>query len=234
MRTVLTLVFLLAALGKLRSPAGLAETIDRVVRLPRPITVTLTALTIIAELTAVVLLAAGGGFLHAGLVLAAVLLAAFSAVVLVAIRRGQRVRCACFGRSPYFMSGDDLARNVILLGATVAAIALHSAKGAATGFLPAVHRPAGRRCGQAPVARVVRRGHPHRGIAQPAAGRKRCPRTTRRGPGGPCAAPGLQPGGNDAVLLRCRRRCGDGHGLVGSPAWARLFENLVPASVAHH
>ncbi|QFU90265.1 MauE/DoxX family redox-associated membrane protein [Amycolatopsis sp. YIM 10] len=154
-RTVLVLVFLLAALGKLRGPGSLAETIDRVVRLPRAVTITLTALTIIAELTAVVLLTAGGGFLHTGLVLAAALLAAFSVVVLAAIRRGHRVRCACFGRSPYFMSGDDLARNVVLLGAAVAAIARHPAESAATGFLPAVLRQAPELLGMAAVALVA-------------------------------------------------------------------------------
>jgi hypothetical protein len=68
---------------------------------------------------------------RAGLVLAVVLLSAFTVAIAAALRRGETASCNCFGRSTTPMGVRHLVRNALLL--TVAGIGLVSGVGGRTG-----------------------------------------------------------------------------------------------------
>ena len=64
----------------------------------------------------VVLIAIGRPFMGAGFCLAMVLLAVFSVVLAMALRKRDTVNCNCFGPGERRVSRYDLARNALLFG----------------------------------------------------------------------------------------------------------------------
>ncbi|MET7469822.1 MauE/DoxX family redox-associated membrane protein [Micromonospora sp. NPDC005686] len=118
-RTVLALVFVASAVGKIKSGAafvafrkGLADM--RV--LPKAVVPTVAVAVVVGEIITVVLLglpSAGTG--TAGFVLAIVLLASFTAAIGLVLARGTRVACPCFGGSAVDFGRRHLVRNGLLL-----------------------------------------------------------------------------------------------------------------------
>ncbi|GAA3441500.1 MauE/DoxX family redox-associated membrane protein [Planomonospora venezuelensis] len=84
------------------------------------------AAVVAAEFSVLVLLLLPGA-VPAGFALAAVLLTVFSAAMALALRRGVRAPCRCFGASAAPVSGRHVARNLVLASAALAAGTLSAA-----------------------------------------------------------------------------------------------------------
>lgn len=124
---LITLVLAVSAASKLRSRAAFsrfADSVRRVHLVPARLARPAAAVVALAEAAAVALLVAPP-LATAGLALAAVLLAAFTVVVAVAIARGVQAPCRCFGGASERPYGPaHLVRNVLLMA--VVAFALWS------------------------------------------------------------------------------------------------------------
>lgn len=130
-RGCLLLVFTRSVMGKVRSRAAFAEFTRTVRSLPparrlsAPLPArTLAVLVVTAEAALVPALALPGvlappAVLVAGLGIAAVLLAAFTALAADAARRGSRVPCRCFGRTTTPLGAVHAVRNSVLLAVAV-------------------------------------------------------------------------------------------------------------------
>lgn len=81
--------------------------------------VPLAAAIVAIEWLLLVLLASGGAAGRYGLIAAALLFAALTAVVGVALAQDRTVVCSCFGGASHRLSGYDLLRNSLLIGAAV-------------------------------------------------------------------------------------------------------------------
>ncbi|GGO04839.1 MauE/DoxX family redox-associated membrane protein [Microbispora bryophytorum] len=127
-RLLTGIVFLMSAVSKLRGRAAYEEftvATRALTRLPaRPV----AALVVAAEVAVAPLLAWPPTML-AGFCVALGLLAAFSVAVVVALRRGRRVPCRCFGASAVPVGPGHLARNAVLIVAAAAG-AVHAGTGA--------------------------------------------------------------------------------------------------------
>jgi hypothetical protein len=135
-RVVLGVVFVVAAAGKLRGRGAQRATRVTV----RAFGITSGALATViavslpfAELAVAVLLVIPPVAML-GYVLAGGLLIGFSAGVAVALRRGQRVPCRCFGASEAPIGRRHLVRNGGLLAVAVAGLAASIADGAPGGL----------------------------------------------------------------------------------------------------
>jgi hypothetical protein len=130
----LTLICVLAVAGfaKLRDRPRFATALGDFTYLPaRP---TLSVLVPVTELAAAALLALPWT-LTAGLALAAVLCAAFSAVAVAAMWRGSSAACPCFGsRTAVPMGPWHVARNATLTVFAVVGVAIAVAHGTSTPF----------------------------------------------------------------------------------------------------
>jgi Methylamine utilisation protein MauE len=111
-------VFAVSAGGKLRDFDGFARSVPALapVRpgLVRPLAVTTTVLEGLVPVLLVTASAAPYGF-----GLSAVLLAVFTAAITVALRRGRRATCRCFGPSSAPLGRRHLVRNGVLLAVAV-------------------------------------------------------------------------------------------------------------------
>ncbi|MEV0977429.1 MauE/DoxX family redox-associated membrane protein [Streptomyces sp. NPDC049915] len=141
-RLLVGIVFAASATGKLRGAGAFAgfEDSARAMGVParavRPVAVTVVA----GECAAVVLLALGpGGAFGFGLTL--LLLAAFTAGIVRALRAGTRTSCACFGASTTPLGRRHVVRNTVLLALAAfglaAALAGTPVPGQAAGVLVA-------------------------------------------------------------------------------------------------
>ncbi|HEV2888001.1 MAG TPA: MauE/DoxX family redox-associated membrane protein [Jatrophihabitans sp.] len=110
-RWAIGLTFAVSALGKARSMTDFRAAIEDFGMLPRRAIGQVAAATVATEGLVVLLLALGRGWATAGFVLALALLAAFSAVLVAALRRKAAVSCNCFGTSQRPISFYDVARN---------------------------------------------------------------------------------------------------------------------------
>ncbi|RSN71327.1 MauE/DoxX family redox-associated membrane protein [Actinomadura sp. WAC 06369] len=132
------LTFVLAALSKVRNGASFRAFVDAVrgLGIARNRAGRVAVAAVGAEAAVPVLLgialAGSSALLVAGLVTALALLSAFTAVISVSMRRGDRVTCRCFGASGAPMGRRHIARNVLLsvavLVALVSAVANPSAQ----------------------------------------------------------------------------------------------------------
>lgn len=113
-------VFVLAALPKLQDPAAFALAIYRYHLLP-PALVNFAALAMPwTELVAGAALVAGRGTLRrAAALLAAAMLAVFTAAIAASLARGLDIACGCFTLSPAAEAAGwkNLARNALLFAA---------------------------------------------------------------------------------------------------------------------
>jgi hypothetical protein len=115
-RALLSVVFMAAAVGKLRSPLARAETARAAeVLLPvlRRLAVVATGLALALEIAAACLLVAPATA-TLGLALALVLLASYTAFLAVGISGGRRVVCQCFGTDGEVVGLAHLLRNALL------------------------------------------------------------------------------------------------------------------------
>ncbi|MFI7038755.1 MauE/DoxX family redox-associated membrane protein [Microbispora rosea] len=134
-RLLTGIVFLMSAVSKLRGRAAYEEftaATRALVRLPSRL---VAALVVAAEIAVAPLLAWRPTTL-AGFGVALGLLVAFTAAIVVALRRGRRVPCRCFGASAVPVGAGHLARNAVLIVAAAAgavqagAGAVHAGTGA--------------------------------------------------------------------------------------------------------
>lgn len=135
-RLLTGIVFLMSAVSKLRGRAAYEEftaATRALVRLPaRPV----AALVVTAE-AAVAPLLAWPPTVLAGFCLALGMLVAFTVAIAVALRRGRRVPCRCFGASAVPVGPGHLARNAVLLAAATAGAVQAGAGAALAGVGPA-------------------------------------------------------------------------------------------------
>ncbi|HEY9410410.1 MAG TPA: MauE/DoxX family redox-associated membrane protein [Jiangellaceae bacterium] len=120
-QALLVLVFAISVAGKVRDSAAFAEFVGATRRLlPASIGARparwIAAGVVGAEVTAVVSLLLPVSTVL-GFLLALVLLAGFTAAVLLALRRGERAPCRCFGTSTHPLGAAQVVRNAILLAA---------------------------------------------------------------------------------------------------------------------
>lgn len=129
-RVMLAAVFVVALVGKVRNRAAYAEFRQSVVEwrvLPRRWSVAAAAGTVAGE-AGVLLLLALPWTAAIGFALGALLLAAFTTGIVLALRLGRTATCRCFGASTTTLNAAHVVRNAILIvlclagavGATVA------------------------------------------------------------------------------------------------------------------
>lgn len=140
-RVLLVIVFVVSLVGKVRGRDAFDEFVGATRRL-LPITVRarpawLVALGVAGLETVVVLALLLPGGARVGFLLAAMMLTAFTLAILVALRRGERAPCRCFGASSTRPLGIvPIVRNAVLLTVTVLGV-IGVALTPATAFAPA-------------------------------------------------------------------------------------------------
>jgi putative oxidoreductase len=123
----LGLVFLLAAIPKVRDPAAFTRTVVEYRVLPRAVAAILAPATIAGELF-LGLAFLSGWLTEVALPVAGALLVAFSAAVAINLRRGQRVPCGCFGAASERISARSLVRLGLLLAGVVVLVVMPAAE----------------------------------------------------------------------------------------------------------
>jgi hypothetical protein len=110
-RVITDLLFFISLFGKMSKPRGLFSSIEQLKLIP-PWTIPFAGgLVLLGEAGVVLALALGGRLLLPGFVLALALLGIFSLALGLALRRGIRTPCHCFGASERPVSRYDLWRN---------------------------------------------------------------------------------------------------------------------------
>ncbi len=143
-RGLIGMVFAVSVFSKVRSGSAFRAFTSWLAALPLPPGLVRTvgstpgALMVAASEAAVVLLLALAWTWPAGLLLAAGVLAVYTAGTAVAARSGTRVPCRCFGEASAPIGARHVARNVVLL-----AIAAAGAAQTAAGLSASQPRPAG-------------------------------------------------------------------------------------------
>lgn len=127
-RGLIGLVFLVSVVSKLRSRRSYAEFVAATGRLfPRPVAATLRwwlAAAVLAAECIVLLLVLIPMTVPVGFAMAAGLLLAFTGAILLALRRGQRASCRCFGATGQPLGYAQVARNIGLITVCLIGIAL--------------------------------------------------------------------------------------------------------------
>jgi hypothetical protein len=137
LRTVLTVVFGLALVSKVRSRAAFAEfagSLGDIGWLRGRLQAVASAAIAVAEAAVVTLLLVPAA-VSWGFGASTLLLAAFTLTTASAVARGDRVRCRCFGAGHGQIGPAQLVRNVVLIALSAAGLALapasHRGPGAA-------------------------------------------------------------------------------------------------------
>lgn len=131
-RLTLILVLGVAGLAKLRDRREFATALGDFAFLPVAARPAIAVVVPAAEILAAVLLAVPGT-LTAGLVVAAVLCAAFCALAVVTMGRGSSAGCPCFGSKTTVPMGPwHVARNGVLTALAVAGVVIAGTHGTAT------------------------------------------------------------------------------------------------------
>lgn len=113
-RWAIGLAFAVSAIGKVTSLASFQSTIAQLRLLPPRLARPAAIASVAVEAVSAIGVAAGGVLAAAGFSLAAVLLAVFSCVLVVALRQNASVSCNCFGPGERRISRYDLLRNGLL------------------------------------------------------------------------------------------------------------------------
>jgi hypothetical protein len=138
LRTMLAVVFGVAFISKIRSRAAFTEfagSLGDIGWLRAPWRAAAAAAIPVLEAAVVALLAVPRA-VPAGLAATAVLLCAFTAVTGLEAARGRRVRCRCFGSGTPGTGPEpkaQIARNIVLLAAAAAGLALEPASHGGSG-----------------------------------------------------------------------------------------------------
>lgn len=115
---LIVVVFAVSAISKLRDFAGFERSLPALVPVRSALVCPLAVAVVVAEAAIPVLLVVPPAMAY-GFGLACALLAAFTAAVGVALRRGRRAPCRCFGASSTPMGPRHLVRNTALLAIAV-------------------------------------------------------------------------------------------------------------------
>ncbi|MER5623205.1 MauE/DoxX family redox-associated membrane protein [Streptosporangium sp. NPDC002544] len=113
-RVLTGLAFTVSLIGKAADVTSFRAAIRSLVPLREGAVWPVLSLVFLAELGVVLMLIAGD-LLVLGFALAALLLAAFTAALVVSLAQGRKVSCNCFGKSKEQVTGFDVARNAILI-----------------------------------------------------------------------------------------------------------------------
>lgn len=133
-------VFGVSAIGKLRNPAGFADSLEPLSivprRLVRPVAVVLTGVELVAAaalcwgiVAAVAERPVRQPVALVGLVLAGLLLAVLTAGIAIEIRRGTVATCLCFGVGTHRLGTRHVVRNLLLLVGVVAGLVTYATAG---------------------------------------------------------------------------------------------------------
>lgn len=143
-RGLLAAVFLVAGFGKARSRAAFtafADSLDAVSLLPKALRgVAPAALVAVEAVTATLLVTPVTAAAVAGFALAVGMLTAFVIVISVALRRGERISCLCFGSDAGPMDRSHVVRNAVLAGVALVGLLsslIASADGSPAGVIAA-------------------------------------------------------------------------------------------------
>jgi len=126
LRIVLAVVFVIAFISKVHSRSAFGEfagSLDDIGWIRRRWRSTVAVLIPMLE-AAVVVLLVGPASVMFGFASGAVLLVAFTAITGAEIAKGHRVRCRCFGAGAAPIGPAQIARNVVLLIASIAGLAI--------------------------------------------------------------------------------------------------------------
>ena len=115
--TLIGLVFVASAVTKLRDFGGFARSLPALAPVAPGLVRPLASAVVAAEAVVPVLLAVPPWASY-GFALAFGLLTAFTAAIVLALRRGRRARCRCFGASGAPVGPRHLVRNGTLLAVT--------------------------------------------------------------------------------------------------------------------
>ncbi|BAU87942.1 hypothetical protein SLA_7076 [Streptomyces laurentii] len=116
-------VFLISFIGKVRTRERYADFVKAAGELAAGLPAKASAPMVVAAEAAIVILVAIPATAVAGFVLASALLLAFTASILVAVRRRRRVLCQCFGTSSVPVGPVHVLRNLVLpAGAATGAV----------------------------------------------------------------------------------------------------------------
>lgn len=116
-RLYILAVLAAAVVGKATAWRDFADTIADLFKLPERASRGAASLIAGAEALAAFLLAAGGTWARAGILVALALFAAFTALILAALVQRRAFMCNCFGGRGHPISFHDLARNTALIAA---------------------------------------------------------------------------------------------------------------------
>jgi hypothetical protein len=131
-------VFVVSAISKLRHFGEFTSSLPALAPV-RPGQVRPLAITVVATEAAVPVLLLFPAAIFYGFALAGALLAAFTAAIGTALKRGQRAPCQCFGASSTPLGARHLVRNSILLISTLAgALAFDAQPQQAAGLVVAI------------------------------------------------------------------------------------------------
>jgi methylamine utilization protein MauE len=118
-------VFLLAALGKIRSPQFFSSTIEQYEVLPKSAAPLAGAFIVVVEAFVAVGCLSGIAVMPA-VVAGAITLAAFAVAVGVNLERGRDIACGCFGAREESISARSLGRIATLIGIAIVVLVLRT------------------------------------------------------------------------------------------------------------
>jgi Methylamine utilisation protein MauE len=131
-------VFLASAISKLRQFGEFTRSLPALAPV-RPAQIRPLAMSVVAAEAAVPVLLLFPAAVSYGFAVAGGLLAAFTAAIAIAFKRGRRAPCRCFGASSTPLGPSHLVRNAILLISTVAGgLALDAQRPQAAGLAVAI------------------------------------------------------------------------------------------------
>lgn len=130
-RVLIGTVFLVSAATKLRSPTAFAafkRSVRKMKLVPAGLVTPVAAGVVVGEASIVALLAVPAAMpALLGFAVATALLAAFTAAIVLVVRRGTDLTCQCFGASTVPLGPVHVVRNLVLLAVAVAgALAVRS------------------------------------------------------------------------------------------------------------
>ncbi|MER7914056.1 MULTISPECIES: MauE/DoxX family redox-associated membrane protein [unclassified Streptomyces] len=133
-RCALAVTLAASAIGKLRAPGDFRRAVRDMDVVPDRLAGPVAGLVLAAETALILLVWLPGRLGAAAFAAAALLLAAFTAVLVVLIRRGSDASCACFGQSRTPVGAAHVVRNAALL--TIAGLGAVAAAGGSGTALP--------------------------------------------------------------------------------------------------
>jgi hypothetical protein len=129
-RVLVATVFAVSAASKLNGRASFDAFARATERLAGRAGTRVVALVVVALECTVPMLVAYDATAFAGLLVAALLLSAFSVAIVRALHRGAQAPCRCFGRSERPLGRRHLARNGLLIGVALAGVTAESVRDA--------------------------------------------------------------------------------------------------------